>query len=175
MATPDERKILKFIDEKGGESHEVSIANEIGVRLVYARTILTSMGEANYVDVFRSGKVMILDKGWRVLGKSPRASWAGGQAEDDIEMTPQEKFERYMSRGAEEESSPSGTQEKHERSSQARSQTSSTTSKLDQKSAKDLEKKEQKAPGEGYRKTLEELEEESSLTPEEKFKRYMSK
>lgn len=93
MPTPDERKILKIIEEKGGESHEVAIANEMGVRLVYARTILSSMGASNYIDVFRSGKVRIADKGWGVLGKS-----GSGNIESLPDETPEERFKRYMSK-----------------------------------------------------------------------------
>ena len=93
MATPDERKVLKIIEEKGGESHEVTIANEMGIRLVYVRTILASMGLRDYIDVFRSGKVKIADKGWRVLGKT-----GPGNLESLSDETPEERFKRYMSK-----------------------------------------------------------------------------
>lgn len=95
MATPDERKILKIIEEKGGEAYEVTIANEMGLRLDYVRVILGSMGTRDYIDVFRSGKVKIADKGWQVLGKSAPTPYST----DSIpEKTPEEKFKRYMSR-----------------------------------------------------------------------------
>ena len=159
MATPDERDILKIIDEEGGESHEVKIANEMVLRLVYVRTMLASMGANDYIDVFRSGKVKIADKGWLVLGKSPRAAWAkSGEAEPP--KSPKERFERYMSRGVEEESSVKPEQG-----------ASDTT----QGTLTHIEKKTQKGTGEHSRKTIEELAEEPPLTPEEKFKRYTSR
>ncbi|MEW6674783.1 MAG: hypothetical protein AB1348_01975 [Nitrospirota bacterium] len=93
MATPDEKKILKIIEEEGGQSHEVTIAKEMGLRLDYVRVILWSMGIRDYIDVFRSGKVRIQDKGWRVLGKT-----GPGDLEPLPEETPEERFKRYMSR-----------------------------------------------------------------------------
>lgn len=157
MATPDERKVLKIIEEKGEESHEVTIANEMGLRLDYVRTILSSMGARDYIDVLRSGKVKIADKGWTVLGKSSPTRYGTDSIPDE---TPEERFKRYMSRGVKEESS--GTPE--QRSSETMEETS-----------KNLDKKTQKASAESYRKTIEELAEEDSLMPEEKFKRYMSR
>jgi len=154
MATPDERKILQIIEEKGGESHEVIIANEVGLRLVYLRTILASMGNRGYIDVFRSGKAVIIDKGRKVLGRSP-----SGNLESLPDETPQERFERYMSRVAKEESSGKPEQR---------------ASKTIEETSKNLEKKTQESSTEKCRKTVEELAEESSI-PEEKFKRYMTR
>ncbi|MFZ6016849.1 MAG: hypothetical protein ACOYU0_04390 [Nitrospirota bacterium] len=93
MATPDERKVLKIIEKEGGQSHEVIIAKEMGLRLDYVRVILRSMGTRDYIDVFRSGKVRIQDKGWWVLGKT-----GPGDLESLPEETPEERFKRYMSR-----------------------------------------------------------------------------
>ncbi len=161
MATPDEREILKIIEEEGGECSEVKVAREMGLRLDYVRTIIGSMGTRDYVDVFKSGKVKIADKGWKVLGKSPKAPWAEFQAEDELSTTPRGKFERYMSRGAKETSSK---------------KTEQRTSETIEESSKNPEEKIQKASDGGHRrKTMEELAEEASLTPKEKFKRYMSK
>lgn len=157
MPTPDERRVLKIIEEKGGESHEVTIANEIGLRIDYVRVILSSMGSRDYIDIFRSGKVKIADKGWQVLGKSPRGLYGADSIPDEA---PEERFKRYMSRGVKDE--PSGTPEQK-------------SSKTIEETSNNLEKKTQKASAENYRKTIEELAEEASLTPEEKFKRYMSR
>lgn len=95
MATPDERKILEVIEEKGGESHEGAIAKAMGRRLDSVRTILTSMGSRDYVNVFLSGKVEIADKGWSVLGKTPSHPYAIDSIPNE---TPKERFKRYMSR-----------------------------------------------------------------------------
>jgi len=72
MPTPDEKKILKIIDEEGGESSTVKISNAMGLRLDYLGSILDSMGRRDYIDVFRNGKVRIARKGWQVLGKTPK-------------------------------------------------------------------------------------------------------
>ena len=159
MATPDEREILKIVEEEGGEAHEVTISNEMGLRLSYVRTIIASMGTRDYIDVSRSGKVTIADKGWRVLGKSPKAPWANCQAEAEHSMTPQERFERYMAGGAEDQSSATPQQGSPE---------------TIEETSKNLEQRTQKASAKSHRMTLEELSAEPS-SPEEKFKRYMSR
>lgn len=159
MATPDEREILKIVEEEGGEAHEVTISRGMGLRLDYIRSILASMGMRDYIDVSRSGKVTIADKGWRVLGKSPKAPWANFQEEAEPQMTPRERFERYMTRGAKDESS--GTLEQ------------GSPEKIEETS-KNLEEKTEKASIGSCKKTLEELAAELS-SPEEKFKRYISR
>ncbi|MDI6892500.1 MAG: hypothetical protein QMD08_05870 [Actinomycetota bacterium] len=89
------RKILKIVEEKGGESHEVTIADEIGLRFDYARVIKRSMGTRDYIDVFRSGRGRIADKGWRVLGKSSPTLYGTDSIPNE---TPGERFKRCMSR-----------------------------------------------------------------------------
>ncbi|MBU1035670.1 MAG: hypothetical protein ABIK21_03550 [bacterium] len=98
MPTCNEREILKIIDEEGGECSEVKISRCMGLGLTYVRSMLVSMGIRDYIDVFRSGKVIIADKGWRALGKSPKAPWVEFQTEAESPVTPQEKFKRYMSK-----------------------------------------------------------------------------
>lgn len=159
MATPDEREILKIVEEEGGESHEVTISNEMGLRLDYIRTMLSSMGIRDYIDVLRSGRVTIADKGWRVLGKSPRVPGMDFQEEAEPPATARERFERYMSRAAQQESS---------------GEAEGGSSETIQETSKNSENKTQKEPAEGYRRTIEELAAEPS-SPEEKFKRYMSR
>lgn len=156
MATPDEREILKIIEEEGGECHEVTISRGMGLRLDYVRTILTSMGARDYVDVSRSGKVTIADKGWRVLGKTPSHPYATDSKPDE---TPEERFKRYMSKGTKKESSEIPKQK---------------PSEAPEETSENLEEKAEKASAESCKKTLEELAVESSA-PEEKFKRYMSR
>jgi len=157
MSTSNEREILKIIEEEGGECSEVKISRCMGLGITYVRSILVSMGIRDYIDVFRSGKVKIADKGLMALGNSPSGLYGTDSIPDEM---PEEKFKRYMSKGAKERSS--------KKSEQSSLETIEETSN-------NLEKKTQKPRGESYRKTIEELAEESSLTPEEKFKRYMSK
>ena len=98
MPTSNESEILKIIDEEGGECSEVKISRCMGLGLTYVRSMLVSMGIRDYIDVFRSGKIIIADKGWRALGKSPKAPWAEFQTEAEPPATPEDKFKRYMSK-----------------------------------------------------------------------------
>ena len=63
MPTPDESKILKIIEAEGGECGIGRIARKMGLSPNYTRVILRSMGENDIVDVFKSGKVRISNKG----------------------------------------------------------------------------------------------------------------
>jgi len=72
MPTPDETKILKIIDAEGGECGIRKIAAKMRITPQYARVILRSMGEDDIIDVFRSGKVRIANKGWVAVGKKPQ-------------------------------------------------------------------------------------------------------
>lgn len=72
MPTPDESKILKIIDAEGGECTVRKIAAKMHLESSYVRIILRSMGENDFIDIFRSGKVRIADKGWTTLGKKPQ-------------------------------------------------------------------------------------------------------
>ena len=71
MPTPDESKILKIIDAEGGECTVGGIARKMRLNPNYIRIILRSMGENDIVDIFRSSKVKIANKGWVTLGKKP--------------------------------------------------------------------------------------------------------
>lgn len=72
MPTPNENEILKIIDDEGGETKEIVISRAMGFRLDYLRSILSSMGRRDIIDVFRNGKVRIARKGWQALGKTPK-------------------------------------------------------------------------------------------------------
>ena len=72
MPTPDETKILKIIDAEGGESIERKIAAQMRLAPSYVRIILRSMGMNDMIDVFRTGKIRIISKGWAALGKQPK-------------------------------------------------------------------------------------------------------
>ena len=94
MATRDERDVLKIIEEEGGETNEVKISNSMGLRLVYTRAILDSMGRRGLIDVLRGGKVRIGDKGFAVLGKSSFGETAYGGNPNE---TSEDKYQRWMS------------------------------------------------------------------------------
>jgi len=68
MPTPDESKILKIIDAEGGECTIRRIVAKMRLDTNYARVILNTMGRNDLIDVFRTGKVRIIRKGWAALG-----------------------------------------------------------------------------------------------------------
>jgi len=72
MPTPDENQILKIIDAEGGECTVVKIAAKMRLQPSYVRVILRPMGERDYIDLYRSGEVRLLLKGWAALGKEPK-------------------------------------------------------------------------------------------------------
>lgn len=71
MPTSDEKKVLMIIEANGGECAQARVARKMGIRSDYVRVILNSMGMRDYIDVLRSGKVRLAEKGWRALGKEP--------------------------------------------------------------------------------------------------------
>jgi len=77
MPTPDESKILKIIDAEGGECTVGRIAAKMRLQPNYVRIILRSMGEDDIIDIFRSAKVRIANKGWTALGKKSQATSDG--------------------------------------------------------------------------------------------------
>ena len=77
MPTPDESKILKIIEAEGGECSVGRIAAKMRLDPNYVRIILHSMGENDIIDIFRSGKVRISNKGCVVLGKKSETASDG--------------------------------------------------------------------------------------------------
>ena len=79
MPTPDESKILKIIQAEGGECTVGRIARKMRLDPNYVRVILRSMGAANIVNVFRSGKITMACQGRVALGQKPQAAADGMQ------------------------------------------------------------------------------------------------
>jgi len=77
MSTPDESKILKILEDEDGESSVGRIARKLRLTPNYTRVILRSMGESDIIDVFRTGKVKIANKGWGALGKQVKQTSNG--------------------------------------------------------------------------------------------------
>ena len=71
MPTPDESKILKIVEAEGGEYTVGRIAAKMRLDPNYVRIILRSMGENDIIDIYRTGKVRIVNKGRVALGKKP--------------------------------------------------------------------------------------------------------
>jgi len=71
MPSPDENKVLRILDEEGGESSLAKVASKMGLSTDWARTIVNSLGRRDYIDVFANGKIKLVEKGWNTLGKRP--------------------------------------------------------------------------------------------------------
>ena len=106
MATPDEKKIIKIIEEfadEKGECREGRIIREMGLTRDYARVILQSMGMRDLIDYFmKPRRCRIANKGWQALGKrgtDPIGAWVKGFME---------KMEQRMKKEREEEAKMGG-------------------------------------------------------------------
>lgn len=73
MASPDEKKILKIIEEyadKNGDCRDGRIMREMGLSRDYMRVILQSMGMRDLIDYYiNPRRCRIAHKGWQALGK----------------------------------------------------------------------------------------------------------
>ena len=93
MPTGDEAKIMKLLEEEGGgELHEVAVANYMGWRVDYARSVLGSMGRKELIDVLKSGRIRLAERGMRAIGATPR--W---EREQGPRLSPEEKYAKWMS------------------------------------------------------------------------------
>ena len=79
MPTPDESKILKIIEAEGGECTVGRIAAKMRLDPNYVRVILRSMGNADIINVLRSGKITMAGQGLAELGQKPQAATDGMQ------------------------------------------------------------------------------------------------
>ena len=79
MPTPDESKILKIVEAEGGECTVGRIARKMRLDPNYVRVILRSMGEANIINVFRSGKITLAGQSRVAPGQKPQAATDGMQ------------------------------------------------------------------------------------------------
>jgi len=77
MPTPDESKILKIIEAEGGECTVGRIAAKMRLDPNYVRVILRSMGNADIINVFRSGKITMAGQGRAAPGQKPQAAADG--------------------------------------------------------------------------------------------------
>jgi len=49
----------------------------MGLRIDYLRSILGSMGRRDFIDVSASGKIELVEKGWKALGKASPSPYGG--------------------------------------------------------------------------------------------------
>ena len=69
MLSGTELEILKDVADRGGKSTIWIIGSKLGMSSDYARICCTSMGNADYIDLDRAGRVEITPKGWQELDK----------------------------------------------------------------------------------------------------------
>ena len=69
MLSGTELEMLKSVAERGGKSTIWIIGSKLGMSSDYARICCTSIGNADYIDLDRAGRVEITPKGWQELDK----------------------------------------------------------------------------------------------------------
>ncbi|MFH1935595.1 MAG: hypothetical protein ABIN18_29000 [Pseudomonadota bacterium] len=105
MPSGTEMKVLKGIKKRGGETNLFGVAREIGLSSDYARIVCRALGMADYLDMFRTGKIRLTNKGWKAVGgrevETPEGEEAteegSGEAKKKGPETPHEKYNRWMS------------------------------------------------------------------------------
>lgn len=69
MLTGTELEILKSVADRGGRSTISILASKVGMSSDYARICGNSIGNADYIDLDRAGRVESTPKGWQELDK----------------------------------------------------------------------------------------------------------
>jgi len=168
--SPYARNILEELRRHAGgllkvrEPDLIRLSKVPAVRIIDARDelekCLNELTEHDFITYEKQGdRYFIRDKGWRVLGRSSKVPGADFQEEAEPPATARERFERYMSRQAQDGVSEAAEENSFE-----------TT----QEASRNLENKTPKELAESHRKTIEELAAEPS-GPKERFRRYMSR
>ncbi len=104
MPTGTEMEALKAIKKRGGETNLFGVASEIRLSSDYARIVCRSLGMADYLDIFRSGKIRLTSKGWKAVGGKDVVPPEGEEAAEDGSAeakkkepeTRHEKYQRWM-------------------------------------------------------------------------------
>lgn len=103
MPSGTEMKVLKGLKKKGGETNLFGVAKEIGLSTDYARIVCRSLGMADYLDLFSTGKVRLTQKGWKAVGGRDEVTETDEAEEDGANEakkkgpeTQQEKYQRWM-------------------------------------------------------------------------------
>ncbi|MDI6892495.1 MAG: hypothetical protein QMD08_05845 [Actinomycetota bacterium] len=93
MVSGTELEVLKIVQKRGGETNLFGVASELKMSTDYAKIICRSLGMADYLDLFSSGKVRLTPKGERVLEKKTSPG-----EEEKAPQSPEEKFRRWTSK-----------------------------------------------------------------------------
>ena len=105
MPSGTEMKVLKGIKKRGGETNLFGVAKEIGLSTDYAKIVCRALGMADYLDIFRTGKIRLTNKGWKTVGGREVETTEDGEATEEGSgearkkgpETPHEKYNRWMS------------------------------------------------------------------------------
>ena len=69
MPSGTELHVLEAVKKRNGETTASAVAKDIKMSLDYTRVMCRSLGQADYLDVFRSGKIRLTLKGRNVVEK----------------------------------------------------------------------------------------------------------
>jgi hypothetical protein len=105
MPSGTEMKVLKGLKNRGGETNLFGVAKEIGLSTDYAKIVCRALGMADYLDIFRTGKIRLTNKGWRAVGGrevevpegEETTEEGSGEPKKKVCKTPHEKYNRWMS------------------------------------------------------------------------------
>ena len=67
MPSGNEKEVMTFIADEGGQSTLRQVANGLGLAGHYTAVILECLGRADYLDMTRRGEVTLLPKGYRAI------------------------------------------------------------------------------------------------------------
>ena len=69
MPSGTEMEVLKAVKKRNGETTVSAVAKDIKMSLDYIRVMCRSLGQADYLDVFRSDKIRLTLKGRNLVEK----------------------------------------------------------------------------------------------------------
>lgn len=104
-----ELEVLKAVRKKGGEATISAIAAQIRMGSDYARIVCRGLGMADYLDVFKNGRVRLIEKGVQALRKYPPEPEESGKASGEAPDGEGEETDEQ----AEEEQKPLSPEEKY--------------------------------------------------------------
>ena len=82
MPSGNEKEAMNIIADEGGQSTQGVVSKGMGLGRDYTSIILESLGRADYLDMTRGGKVKLLPKGYRAIGRdveSAETPWDEGK------------------------------------------------------------------------------------------------
>ena len=75
--TPEQIAMLRTIQEQGGECTAQEIRAKAGLAIDRVRKICSVLGEKDFIDVLRSGKYVLAERGEKVLGRQQKEQKSG--------------------------------------------------------------------------------------------------